>query len=157
MVNIADVLSAPMDSISEVKRFVSSYYTGDCYSAGNFRLMFNSANGVILSWGATNTAGKAIKYITFKITYYNRVGDLAYDSITGKSSYTARLTGPIGAGKSFYFRGLIGYGSDIYYGVISDVKIEYMDGTTVSGEYGYTTWHNIRTSASPKECFIIEE
>lgn len=156
MIKISDVLSQPMDDMSEIKRFVSSYYTGDCYKGGNYRLIFNSANGMILSWGATNTSNKEIKYITFTINYYNRVGDPAYDSITEKSSYTARMTGPIGAGKSFYFRGLIGYGSDVYYGVITNIKIEYMDGTTVSGNYGYTTWHNIRTGASPKECFIIE-
>lgn len=156
LVKIADMLSAPMDSISQIKR-LSSYYAGDCYSGGNFRLIFNSADGVILSWGATNTSSKEIKYLTFTIKYYNQVGDPAYDSISGNSSYTARLTGPIGAGKSFFFRRLIGYGSDIYYGKITNVKIEYMDGTSVSGNYGYTTWHNIRTSASPKECFIIED
>ena len=157
MINFSEVLSAPLDSMSEIRSFVSNYYSGECYNAGNFRLIFNSANGVILSWGATNTTKKEIKYITFTINYYNRVGDPAYDSITGKSSYTARMTGPIGAGKSFYFRGLIGYGSDIYYGVISDVTIEYMDGSVCKGNYGYTTWHNIRTGASPKECFIIED
>ncbi len=156
MIPISSVLSAPMDSMSEIKSFVSNYYAGDCYNGGNFRLIFNTANGVILSWGATNLADKDIKYITFTIKYYNSVGDPAYDSITGKSSYTARLTGPVGAGKSFYMRKLIGYGSDIMYGKITEVNIEYMDGTTVSGDYNQTTWHNIRTAASPKECFIIE-
>ena len=131
--NISDAISKPIDNINDIKRFVSSYYSGDCYALGNFRLIFNSANGVILSWGATNTSSKEIKYITFTIKYYNRVGDPAYDSITGKSSHTVRITGPIGAGKSFYLRKLIGYGDDIYYGVITDVKIEYMDGSVVSG------------------------
>lgn len=155
--DISSVLSDPLDSLAEIKSFVSSYYTGDCYSGGNFRLIFNSVDGVYLSWGATNLSDKEIKYITFTIDYYNRVGDPAYDSITKKSSCTARLTGPIGAGKSFYMRELIGYGSDIYYGVISNIKIEYMDGTAIEGACNYTTWHNSRSSGSPKECFVIEK
>ena len=157
MVSISSVLSKPLDTLAEVKKVATSaYYYGDCYSAGNFRLIFNTANGVILSWGATNTSSKEIKYITFTVHYYNAVADPAKDSITGSNTKTVKLTGPIGAGKAFYFRQLIGYGSDIYYAKIKNVKIEYMDGTSVSGDYGYTTWHNIRTSASPKECFIIQ-
>jgi hypothetical protein len=38
---------------------------------------------------------------------------------------------------------------------LTDVKIEYMDGTVVSGNYGYTTWHNIRSTASPEECVVF--
>lgn len=157
MIDFSEVLSAPLDSMDSISRFVPRYYSQYCYYVGNFRFIFNSADGVILSWGATNTTDREIKYITFTIEYYNRVGDRTTDSITGRTYYTGRLTGPVGAGKSFYFRGLIGYGSDIYYGVITDVTIEYMDGTTISGYYGYTTWHNNRSEGSPNECFVTED
>lgn len=153
---IAEALSAPFDTIEEIRNIVGVYYAKDCYKGGNFRFIFNSVGGVILSWGAKNTSNKDIKYITFTMNYYNNVGDAARDKITGETTYTVRLTGPIKAGGSFYLRKLIGYGSDISYGVITEIEIEYMDGATISGNYGYTTWHNSHSSGSPTECFVIQ-
>lgn len=151
--SLSDALSAPFDTSQQISTVLSGYYADGTYSGGNFRFIFNSADGVTLSWGAQNTTDKTIKYLTFTVNYYNAVGDPAYDEITNKQSTTIRLTGPIEANKSFVFRKLIGYGSDIYYGIITDVSIEYMDGAKISGNYGYTTWHDIRTTGSPKEVF----
>ena len=157
MIALSSVLSAPFDSIESVRAVAGSYYAKDCYKVGNFRFIFNSADGIILSWGARNTSNKTIKYITFTVNYYNSVADPARDDITHKTSYTAKLVGPIGPGKAFYLRDLIGYGSGVAYGKITDVTIEYMDGTSVSGNYGHTTWHNSRSSGSPNECYVIEK
>ena len=159
MLTLANALSAPIDSMDELNTFCHGYYTQYCYLGGNFRLIFNTADGIIFSWGARNISDKTIESITYTIEYYDRAASPAADDITGSTSYTGRILGPIAPGKAFYSRYLIGYGKDVHYGRVTDVTLEFSDGTTVSGNYGYTTWHNIRSEPEniPNECLIIQK
>jgi hypothetical protein len=157
MLTLESVLSAPIDSLAELNTFVHGYFTQQCYLKGNFRLIFDTADGVYFSWGARNISDKEIESITYTINYYTKSGAPAYDEITGQSSFTGAIIGPIGPGKAFYSRYIIGYGRDIHYGRVTDVTVLFTDGTSVSGNYGYTTWHNIRTEDSPNKCMVIEK
>ena len=69
--------------------------------------------------------------ISFTVTFYNAVGDLAYDEIRDYCSFTGKDTGPVRP---------LGYGSDGYWDcaiynyqakkmVLNAISIEYTDGT----------------------------
>ncbi len=157
LLTLDSVLSAPIDSLAELNTFVHGYFTQQCYLKGNFRLIFDTADGVYFSWGARNLSDKEIESITYTINYYTKSGEPAYDEITGQSSFTGAIIGPIKPGKAFYSRYIIGYGRKIHYGTVTDVTVTFTDGTSVSGNYGYTTWHNIRTEDSPNKCMVIQK
>ncbi len=60
-----------------------------------FTFDMNSVGGVAPTVYFRNNSGKTIKYLEWYITAYNRVGDPAPDSITGKASVRLRTVGPI--------------------------------------------------------------
>ena len=69
-------------------------------SAPSVELMYlklekNSVGGCSPTIYFRNNSGKEIKYLDWYFTLYNRVGDLAYDEITGKSTVSLRIVGPI--------------------------------------------------------------
>lgn len=156
LVTIETVLSAPIDTLAELNTFVHGYFSQHCYMIGNFRLIFNTVDGIYLSWGARNISDKEIESIIYKLEYFDVYGNPARDDITGLTSFTGQLFGPFEPGKRFYFRKIVGYGSRVRYGQITDMTVIFSDGTQVSGWYGYKTWNNIRTEDSPNECYIIE-
>ena len=137
---LANPISAPFDTIEEMKQAV--YDVGNCYKGGNFYVGKNSADGVFLHWAAKNVTNKTIKYITFTIEFYNAVDDLTVEEHTNKTSKTIRVTGPIEPQNALYIRGIVGYSVDCQSIKITDINIDYMDGTTYSGYYGYKTeWY----------------
>lgn len=108
----------------------------------------NSAGGVSLFIGYTNMSDKVIKYCTFTVEPYNKVGDEVECDIRGYSTYRARDDGPHAKGE-----GISGdyswYWENAWYNwSISEVRcsyiyIEYMDGTTESlsgDEIGYVMY-----------------
>ena len=147
---ISNVLSAPIDDGYSIKILSQDSHV---YSVKNFASYYNSADGLYLAWGATNKSSKVIKYLTFTAEFYNSVDDPARDSITGKTFKTIRLIGPISSGESFYYRKIIGYSTSCAYIKITDITIEYMDGTTITGTYNYSTHHKPYTS-SPPEIYV---
>ncbi len=103
----------------------------------------NSADGIKLCWQATNLSGKSIKYYTITLYFYNSVGDPAYSDITGKSSKTIKYVGPVAADGDLVIFGIVDYVPVCSKIVVGDIKLEYSDGTTESGWYGYyTTYKN---------------
>ena len=144
---ISNVLSAPIEDGQSIEILSQDLYV---YSGKNFASYYNSANGLYLAWGATNTSSKTIKYLTFTAEFYNSVGDPAKDSITGKTSTTIRLIGPINAGESLYYRKIIGYSTSCSSIKITNITIEYMDGTKITGTYNYSTHHKSATSRAPE-------
>ncbi len=137
--DIYPILGAPLDSLASIQAFVPQYYSRYCYLAGNFRLLKNSADGMILSWGGKNKTNKTIKYITVELNLYNRVGDPAHDEFTGKTTDSFQIIGPIEPGKRFYMRHLFCYSQDLAYITMGYVTVEFMDGTKVRDWYGYKT------------------
>lgn len=60
-----------------------------------FTYDMNSVGGVAPTVYYRNNSGKTIKYLDWYMTAYNRVGDPAPDSITGKANAHLRTIGPI--------------------------------------------------------------
>ncbi len=93
----------------------------------------NSASGVDFSVEWQNKSKKTIKYITFEVVPYNGVGDIVRCSIRDNSYYTGRVTGPIKSG-SWYGNSKswsnAWYNNTIRKIVLTDIKIEYIDGST---------------------------
>jgi len=93
----------------------------------------NSANGIDFSidWGYFDSS-KDIKYIYFTTVPYNKVGDVQTCRITGHSTFTGTITGPISAADKFNLSiwKTAWYNSTISCIKITKVKVEYMDGTS---------------------------
>lgn len=97
----------------------------------------NSAGGVDLFIGYKNMSDKVIKYATFTIVPYNKVGDRAKCEIRGHSDFNAQDEGPHEKGQ-----GLVGnydwYWENAWYCwtinklELTKIHIEYMDGTSVT-------------------------
>ncbi|MEG1567078.1 MAG: hypothetical protein RR347_05295 [Anaerovoracaceae bacterium] len=96
----------------------------------------NSAGGVDLFIGYKNMSDKVIKYATFSVVPYNKVGDKVYSEIGGESTINAEDVGPHKKGE-----GLAGnynwYWENAWYSwSIATLKLEriyirYMDDTAV--------------------------
>ena len=96
----------------------------------------NSVGLVNLAWTANNISEKRIKYYSVTCYYYNSVGDLAKNDITGKSSYTVKFVGPVEPNGGMIVSE-IGYCSICDEVLIGEITLEYMDGTVDTGWYGY--------------------
>ena len=142
-------ISQPFDTNTEIKEFIDEKYAGKLYVLGNFRLLYTDSNDIYLFWGATNISEKTVKEITYTISYYTIDDNLAYDDITKSNTYTGKISGPIGASKSFFTSQKIGNGASVHYGKITEVTIEFLDGSTVTGDYNQTTWHNDNRHTPP--------
>lgn len=95
----------------------------------------NSAGGVDLFVAFENNSDKVIKYITFKVTPYNAVGDPVNCEIRRKSTFGAKSTGPYAKGEGL--KGDDRYWENAWYSYqietlqLDKIEIEYMDGTSV--------------------------
>ena len=98
----------------------------------------NSVNGITVHWGAKNTSGKVINYYTINYTYFNAVGDYAYDEITHKCTKSVKTVGPVPIGQNIISGGLIGYVPVCNTVRIDSIDLIYADGTTESVWCGQT-------------------
>ncbi len=94
----------------------------------------NSSGGVdiFIDWGYFDYS-KDIKYISFTFVPYNNVGDIQTCSISGKSTATGRITGPISASDSFTYLNkweAFWYNNTIIRIKLTKVVVEYMDGSS---------------------------
>ena len=111
-------------------------YFGFCYYK-------NSADGIKVCWGAENLSGKTINYYTVTLYFFNSVDDPAYSEITGKSSKTLKYVGPIAPNGDMLIYGIVDYVPTCKKVLIGEITLEYSDGTTDSGWYGwYTKYSN---------------
>jgi len=92
----------------------------------------NSAGGVIVGIGAYNNVQKDVKYFDFLVSYKDRVNEPVYGKISKGKSTVYRATGP------FKYEAFMGgrwgpsfYNHASYCVELENVKIEYMDGTTL--------------------------
>ena len=103
----------------------------------------NSVGGVDMSIAWKNTSNKTIKYIHFFVRPYNAVGDVMKCEIRGHSNYRAYATGPYEAGYDSYIRNqyysysetqwsTCWYNNSIKRIELYQIRIEYMDGTSVT-------------------------
>ena len=111
---------------------------GFCYNK-------NSADGIKVCWGAENKSGKKINYYTITLYFYNAVDDPAYSEITGLSSKTIKYVGPVANGEDMLIFGIVDYVPTCSKVLVGEITLEYADGTTDTGWYGwYTTYKNTK-------------
>lgn len=67
----------------------------------HMELDMNSVGGVSVELDYRNNSGKTIKYIDWHAVAYNRVNDRVACEITGNSSVTLRVTGPVEPERAF--------------------------------------------------------
>ncbi len=113
----------------------------DCDSISYFGFCFykNSVDGIKVCWGGENLSGKTINYYTVTIYFLNAVGDPAYSEITGKSSKTLKYVGPVAPGADMLIFGVVDYVPACSKVVIGEITLEYADGTSDTGWYGWST------------------
>lgn len=96
----------------------------------------NSAGGVSLYIGFKNMSMKTIKYATFSVTPYDRVGEIVFDEIKGQDcTVYARAEGPYKKGQGMSASGgtywdCAWYSWSINKLKLDEIEIEYMDGST---------------------------
>lgn len=93
----------------------------------------NSAGGVDLYITWTNKSNKTIKYVTFKVTPYNAVGDAQYCAIRNYSQVSVQVTGPINSGKTYGDDKVwenAWYNNTITNAKLNEIDIIYMDNST---------------------------
>jgi hypothetical protein len=120
-------------------QLISAPKSGTPFGVMDFYYSVNSANGVNLDWWADNLSGKIIKYCTLTVSTYNAVGDPSYDEINGKSKFSLKIVGPVNPGGSIGWNGLFSYQPVVSKIVIDELYLEFMDGTSVTQTYGYST------------------
>lgn len=88
--------------------------------------------GVQWNFKIRNNTDKQIKYVTIQWSCYNAVGDLVYDDINGRSYVRLRYTGPLDAYSTSVLicNSTKFYDNNYYSQKITEVIVEYMDGTT---------------------------
>jgi len=107
-------------------------YFGFCYYK-------NSVDGIKVCWGGENLSDKTINYYTVTVYFYNSVGDPAYSEITGKSSKTIKYVGPVAPGEDLLIFGIVDYVPVCSKVEIGEITVEYADGTSDTGWYGWST------------------
>ena len=93
----------------------------------------NSAGGVDLRVVWQNRSDKTVKYVSFSVEAYNGVGDPVTCSIRDYSEFSGRVTGPIRPGQwhgEGYSWENAWYNPSIVRGKLTNIRIEYTDGTT---------------------------
>ena len=97
----------------------------------------NSVGGVRVPIGHKNMSDKTIKYITFEVVPYNAVGDIMRCEIRDYANFGCQATGPYAtgeglAGNNSAYWDCVWYNSTITSVQLTNIDIEYMDGTSVS-------------------------
>jgi hypothetical protein len=117
----------------------------ECATTKLFGFCFykNSVDGIKVCWGGKNLSGKTVNYYSITIYFYNAVGDPAYSEHTGRSSKTIKYVGPVEPGQDLLIFGIVDYVPTCSKVLIGEITLEYSDGTSDTGWYGwYTTYRN---------------
>ncbi len=96
----------------------------------------NSAGGRDIHFNYQNLSKKTIKYLTFSVTFYNAVDDLAYCEIRDSCTFNGRDTGPVLPNRHSsggYWENAI-YNYQAKKMVLNTIKIEYTDSTSLTIE-----------------------
>ncbi len=117
-----------------------------------YSTMPHSAGGVHVYINFVNTSYKTINYVTFYVTPYDNVGNVAPSRIGGKRTTSLRSTGPyrIGEGNASqywtimgYMQQSHGYWTNVWYNhsirciEVDRVSIEYRDGEKITIDKDY--------------------
>jgi hypothetical protein len=93
----------------------------------------NSAGGVDVSFQAVNVGEREIKYVSFGVIPFNRVGDVVSSSIGNRREFRGLYTGPLRSGQSI--SGLrwrnAWYNYSIVCAELKDLSVTFMDDSVV--------------------------
>ena len=104
----------------------------------SFGFKLNSAGGIVFSFRATNSTGKEIKYVRFKVYLYNAVGDRVNDELKRTNYVDVEIIGPVKARKMVSLsEKIIGYCDTCARIEIEDITIVFTDGTSETGSFNY--------------------
>lgn len=110
----------------------------DKLTNSSFSFSLNSAGGIVFNFSATNSTGKEIKYVRFKVYLFNAVDDPVKDEIKRTYSVDVEIIGPVKAGKKVRLSDeIIGYCDNCSKIVIEDITIIYTDGSRETGSFDY--------------------
>jgi len=101
----------------------------------------NSEGKIKVCWGGENLSGKTITSFSLTIQFYNADGEPAYSKTTGKSGKTVSYKCNVLPNKDIVIFEVIDCVEDCYGVVIGDITLEYSDGTSDTGWYGWGTKH----------------
>lgn len=99
----------------------------------------NSVNGITVIWQAPNNSGKTINYYTVRVHFENAVGDPAFDELTGLCYRDYKVVGPVTPNQPLAIGSLVGYVPACSKIVITDITLQYSDGTEEKFFYGHST------------------
>ena len=130
------------------KSFVTIYDVPDILDITSITYDINYVGGIDIYMNFTNQSSKTIDYITVKLQFYNKVGDVLYDDISWKDYTSLLFTGPLKPGAAsgrVYWRAC--FYNSTFGGTlnIQEIKIEYSDGTTLIldesvADYAVKSW-----------------
>lgn len=106
----------------------------------DWRYTIDYVGGVEWNFKLKNNSDKTIKYVTMEWNCYNAVGDLIYDSITGRSSHSVKYTGPLEPGETTGSKRntTLFYNSSYSSAKLTKLEVEFMDGTVIKiNDQGY--------------------
>ena len=106
----------------------------------DWRYTIDYVGGVEWNFKLKNNSDKTIKYVTIEWNCYNAVGDLIYDSITGRSSHSVKYTGPLEPGDTTGSKRntTLFYNSSYSSAKLTKLEVEFMDGTVIKiNDQGY--------------------
>ena len=102
----------------------------------------NSAGGLQFLWFNKYIGEKTVNYVTVNFEMINSVDDPAYDTITGKSSFSIRAVGPLTTGGYAYAESRgnpVAYCETCSKLRITTIELEYADKTKDIIDY-YSSW-----------------
>jgi len=114
-------------------------YQGVISEPSEFKYNRNSADGITLTWMATNQTDQTINYYTVHLRTINPVGDPSYDQNSGESSFDLKYVGPVEPGGTLIVYQLFTYQGALDSIVIDDIDLQYADGTKQTVRYGFQT------------------
>ena len=111
------------------------------YMDGKYRTMpvveVNSVGGAKVKWKAKYLGSKTVAYYTVTMTMKDPYGTVLKDEISGKTTINCKVQGPVKTGENLLIYNIIGYNNFCNMVQISNIKLEFTDGTSVSGDYSF--------------------
>lgn len=99
----------------------------------------NSSGEIKVCWGGENLSGKTITSCSVTIQFYDADGDPVYSKVTGKSEKIVTIKGIVLPNQDIVIFEIVDRVENCHAVVIGDITLEYSDGTSDKGWFGWGT------------------